>query len=351
MDYRECLIHSDMRIIEAMSLLDKLGTRILLVVTEDNILLGSLTDSDIRRWILNQGSVQGHVVNAANMNPKYITEDNEMSLSELIDEYHVDALPVVNKQHEVVGIEFLYNTELNQRGTLNLPVVMMAGGKGTRLYPYTRILPKPLIPIDDIPISERIMNRFYEFGCEDFYMIVNYKKEMIKAYFHEVELPYSVHFVDEEVSLGTGGGLKLLEGYLNSTFVLSNCDSIIETDYSKLYNYHKAHGNDITFVGSLVNYEIPYGVVEFEEGGRITALKEKPSYSFFTNTGMYIVEPNVFDYIEKQECVGFPTIAQRLMDAGLSVGVYPVSSKSWMDMGQFDSMDEMLKQIQERRTI
>lgn len=348
MNYRDCFVKSDMSLIDAMTKLDDLGTRILLLVDENGRLIGTLTDSDIRRWIIRKGSIEGSVGEAVNRNPKYSYEKENKTLNELIKEYKVDAVPIVDEDMVVTGIEFLYNTALNNKNSLELPIVMMAGGIGSRLYPYTRILPKPLIPIDEIPIAERIFNGFYECGCRDFWMIVNYKKEMIKAYFGETNLPYSVNFADESVPLGTGGGVLLVKDYIKDTFVLTNCDNLIDTDYSKIYEYHKQSGNVITFVCSLVNYEVPYGVVEFEEGGKLTEIKEKPSYSFFTNTGMYFVEPEVFDYIEIGEKIDFPTIAERIKEKGLSVGVYPISSKSWMDMGQFDTLQAMQKQIQER---
>ncbi|MBP5385497.1 MAG: CBS domain-containing protein [Lachnospiraceae bacterium] len=351
MNYKECFITGEMPIIEAMSLLVKLGTRILLLVDAEEKLLGTLTDSDIRRWIIKTGSVEGTAGEVANRNPKYIHEDEDFTLKELFDHYQVDALPVVDPDMVVTGIEFLYNPKLNQKGVLDLPVVMMAGGKGTRLYPYTQILPKPLIPVNEIPIAERILNEFHSFQCSDFYMIVNYKKEMIKAYFSEVSLPYRVHFVDETTPLGTGGGLRLMKGMLTSTFVLTNCDSMILADYSKMLDYHKKSGNAITFVCSLINYEVPYGIVEFEEGGKITGLREKPSYSFFTNTGMYFVEPVVFDHIRENEKIDFPSIAERCRENGLSVGVYPINSKAWLDMGQFDSMQEMEEQLREQEKI
>ena len=162
-------------------------------------------------------------------------------------------------------------------------IIIQAGGKGTRLYPYTKILPKPLIPVGEKPIAELIMDNFAEYGIGRMILVVNHKKNMIKSYFGEVEKPYSIEYVDEDQPLGTGGGLSLLRGKVGETFILTNCDILIEEDYSKIFAHHKAEGNMITMVCSLRNFQVAYGVVEFGEHGNITDMKEKPEFSFLVN--------------------------------------------------------------------
>lgn len=259
------------------------------------------------------------------------------------------AIPVLNETDQIINIVFLYDKPpVNDNQNLNIPVVMMAGGKGTRLYPYTKILPKPLIPIDDIPIAERILNGFYQIGCDDFYMIVNHKSNMIKAYFSDPAFEYDVKFINETKFLGTGGGIGLLRGKINSTFILTNCDILIEENFEKIYKQHIKSKNVVTMVCSLMNYSIPYGVVEFGEEGRLIKVKEKPEYSFFTNSGLYFVEPEVIDLIEADQSIDFPEIIERCMQSGLGVGVYPIGANAWMDMGQFSTMEKMQQHFQER---
>ena len=189
------------------------------------------------------------------------------------------------------------------------------------------------------------MNRFFQYGIEQFYLVINHKKNMIKAYFNEIEKDYNVNYVDEDKPLGTGGGLSLLKGKINSTFILSNCDILIEEDYEKIYNYHKRKNNLITVVCSLKNIRIPYGVIEISETGEIENMKEKPKLSFFTNTGMYIVEPKVIEDLE-EETIGFPDIIERYKVKGEKIGVYPISENSWLDMGQIDEMEEMRRRLE-----
>jgi NDP-sugar pyrophosphorylase family protein len=169
---------------------------------------------------------------------------------------------------------------------------------------------------------------------------------MIKAYFNEIEKPYKLEYVDEDKPLGTGGGLSLLKGKINSTFILSNCDILIEEDYEKIYNYHKKENNLITMVCSLKNFKIPYGVIEISETGKVEKMKEKPELSFFINTGMYIVEPKIIEELEENKFIDFPNIIEHYKDKGEKIGIYPISENSWMDMGQIDGMEEMQRRLE-----
>ena len=157
---------------------------------------------------------------------------------------------------------------------------------------------------------------------------------------------YLDDYVDEDKPLGTGGGLSLLKGKINSTFILSNCDILIEEDYEKIYNYHKKEKNLITMVCSLKNIKIPYGVIEISETGEIESMKEKPELSFFTNTGMYIVEPKIIEELEEDKPIGFPDIIEQHKAKGEKIGIYPISENSWMDMGQIDEMEEMRRRLE-----
>lgn len=177
---------------------------------------------------------------------------------------------------------------------------------------------------------------------------MNHKKNMIKAYFNEIERDYEVTYIEEDKPLGTGGGLSLLKGQIETTFILSNCDILIEEDYEKMYLYHKKEKNLITMVCSLKNIKIPYGVIKIGEHGEIDSMKEKPELSFFTNTGCYIVEPKVIEELDTDTDIGFPDIIEKYKKSGEKVGVYPISENSWMDMGQLDEMEEMRKKIEDK---
>lgn len=342
-DIVKYLVEESIPIVEALRVLNQTGKRIVFLVNND-VLRGTLTYGDVSRWILKGSNLNSPAYEAATMNPIFVRENNTSEADKIFSEKRVNALPVVDIDNRIVDILFK-EKDIIQYEQIDTPVVIMAGGKGTRLYPYTKILPKPLIPIGDIPISEHIVNRFRMNGCNRFFFIVNYKKNMVKAYFNEIERTYDVYFVDEDKPHGTGGGLSLMKGLISSTFILTNCDSFIDEDYSKIIREHKEKNNIITMICSNQNFVVPYGVVEIDDSGLIISMREKPSFSYLTNTGTYIVEPEVIDMIEPGISIGFPDIIQKVKDAGKKVGIYIVSERDWLDMGQFDTMDEMKRRL------
>lgn len=345
MDIKDFLIDEDKSMIDAMSQLDLAAKKVLFVTRYDKF-MASITDGDIRRWILKKGNLEAKIKDIANYNPKSLRMKDKARAKEYMKLYDIEALPITDDKDNIVSIILRNDEEVEDEKELDVPVVIMAGGLGTRLYPYTKILPKPLIPIGEIPIIEHIVNRFNRYGSKEFYLIVNHKKNMIKAYFNEIEKDYDIKYVDEDIPLGTGGGLGLLKGQINSTFILSNCDILIEEDYEKIYKFHKNNHNIITMVCSLKTVKIPYGVVEIGKNGEIEEMKEKPVLSFFTNTGMYVVEPEVIEELNDSEFIGFPDIIEKHKSNGKKVGVYPISENNWLDMGQLDGMEEMRRRLE-----
>lgn len=345
MEVSDVIIDENNSMIEAMERLDVTSKKVLFVQNEGK-LAAAITDGDIRRWILKKGNLDARVKDIANFNPLYLKESQKYEAKEFMKKNYIDAVPIVNNNMQIVSVVLLNEEGIDKKKHLGIPVVIMAGGLGTRLYPYTKILPKPLIPIGEIPIVEHIINRFNQYGSNQFYLVVHHKKNMIKAYFNEIEKAYKVDYIDEDKPLGTGGGLSLLKEKINSTFILSNCDILIEEDYEKIYDYHKKENNLITMVCSLKNIKIPYGVVEISETGEIENMKEKPEISFFTNTGMYIVEPKIIEELEEDRAIGFPDIIEHYKSQGERIGIYPISENSWMDMGQIDEMEEMRRRLE-----
>ena len=334
---------------EAMHTFDLSARRTAFVVDDSMHLLAALSEGDVRRFILSGGNLDDEVRTIANYHPRVLKEDEKSDARDYLRRHNIEGLPIVDDDGVVIDTVYWSDYHHKKQSNLSVPVVMMAGGKGTRLYPYTRILPKALVPIGEKPIAELIMDNYADYGINRMIMIVNHKKNMIKSYFDEAHRPYSIDFVDEDKPLGTGGGLALIKGKVNETFILTNCDILIEDDYSKIYAHHKEEGNAITMVCSLRNFQVAYGVVEFGEHGNIIDMKEKPEFSFFTNTGVYIVEPEVLDYINDDEFIGFPDIINRLKDDGKKVGVYPINENAWMDMGELDELAKMERRLGGKR--
>lgn len=346
MNVEKLFINKEETIKQALEKLDKTAKKILLV-TEDRKLIGILTDGDIRRWILKNGDLAESIQTIMTTSPKYILERDRKLSKKILKEGSIEAMPIINEKKEVIDIAF-WNDKFNEKlkhDKLDNPVVIMAGGKGTRLYPYTRVLPKPLIPIGDTPIVERIIDRFNEHGCKDFYMTINHKKSMIKAYFNDVERDYKVDYIEEEKPLGTAGSLYLLKDKIKETFFLSNCDILIDGNYHSMLKHHKENKSKITLVTSLKHHVIPYGVMKINENGDLVEMIEKPEYSHLINTGMYILEPEVLEDIPENEFFHITDLINYYIDKEEKIGVYPVSEGSWLDMGEIKEMENMIKKL------
>lgn len=343
MELNDFVVSKTASVKEAMEKMDK-NARKIIYVLQDEKLVGSLSDGDVRRFILKDGSIQASVCDAMYSTPTYIFNNQIDSAHELMNKKYIESVPILNEDFSVKSIIFK-SFELVHSEDLSLPVVIMAGGKGTRLYPYTKILPKPLIPIGDTPIMERIINKFHEFGCSNFIVSVNYKKNMIRSYFNDIEHTYDMTYIEETKPLGTGGSLNLMKDLLKVTFFVSNCDILVDADYADIELFHKKNKHSVTIVASIKNMQIPYGVLKLDEQGLLESTEEKPEFSYLINTGMYMIEPEILDLVPDDEFTDLPTIIMAAKENGLKVGVYPVSENSWLDMGQLKEMEQMIDSL------
>lgn len=349
MNINEFIVSEDMPIVGIMKRIDANAKGIVYVCDSNGVLLGAVTDGDIRRSIINNGRLDEVATSVMKTDPIVLQEFEKESAEQVINEYVIRSVPIVDENKKIIDIKFIddYVSVPKTTDKIDVPIVIMAGGKGMRLQPYTNILPKPLIPIGEKTITEHIMDRFENAGCNKFSMIVNYKKHFIKAYFRDNEIKRDIEFIDEEEFLGTAGGLRLLIGKYKDSFFVSNCDIIIEGDYADIYKYHKKSENIATIVCAVKNMTLPYGVISTTESGRITEIKEKPDISSIVNTGLYVLEPEFLERIPDGEASQITDVLQSCIDVGLRVGMYPVSEDSWMDMGQSDEMKRMTERLGE----
>ena len=331
--------HSIITISEAMQKIDRNAGEILFIIDNDEKLTACITDGDIRRYLLSGGQMNDDVMLAANKKPRFAKTLDEAK--HLFHKKNFIAIPIVDNDMKIIDIYTDSDGLSREKASLKVPVVINAGGKGTRLAPYTKVLPKPLIPVGDLPILEHIMNEYQSYDCTDFHIIVNYKRDLMKAYFADNERAYNITWYDEDKPLGTGGGLSLLKGVFKDTFFFANCDALLTADYESMLKFHKENGNVITMICAYKNINIPYGVVDMGVNGVIEGMREKPLMSFLTNTGIYIVEPSVVDSMVDGEAIGFPDIVERERQKGHKVAVYPVSENDWMDMGQIPELEKM----------
>lgn len=344
-NFQDMLINQSKTIKEAMKKLDTVASKILFVVFDDsNKLVGSLTDGDIRRYILSNGSLEAEVLEACNKKTVSIKKpfDEEQLLTKM-EELDIVFTPVIDDNGIIDDI--LSYSAMTKKiikkvyKKIDIPVVIMAGGKGTRMEPFTNVLPKPLIPIGNKTMLEYIIDEYRKYQIEDFYLTINYKGNLIKAYFDGTEREYNINYIQETDYLGTAGSLKLIKE-VPDRFIVSNCDIIVKADYNNVIKFHEETNSIITILSSIQHHAIPYGVIEFENGGQVTNIKEKPEFTIPINTGVYILEREAWDYIPENKLFHMTHLIEALIQDGKKVMTYPVSENDYVDIGQWKEYKE-----------
>ena len=349
----EILISPGISVRDALKILDKTSKGILFVVGQTHQLLGTLTDGDVRRAILNGTQIADTIENVYNKQPFVFTEGQytDETAKKIMQEKKYEAIPVISIEGVVVAYEkwddlFATTSRAIHRRTLDLPVVIMAGGKGTRMAPFTNVLPKPLIPIGEKTILELIIDEFRQFGLKDYYITINYRGEMIRAYFDCIEKDYRVTYIKEKDFQGTAGSLSLLPKSFAKTFIVSNCDIIVKADFAEVLDFHKRSGAMLTVISSIQHHKIPYGVIKFEDGGVVNGLEEKPEVSFCINTGVYILETSCMDYVPEKQLFHMTDLMENLMKDGKKVVTYPVNESEYIDIGQWEEYEKAVRRMQ-----
>ena len=310
----------------------------ILFVAPGGLLRGVVTDGNIRRFLLAGGSMESCVTEAANKDPVSVSGFHEGRARELLSEKQITCVPMTDAAGRIHALVFADETLHSAEKLVSSPVIMMAGGLGTRLMPYTEILPKPLIPVGGVTITEQIIKRFRKFGCSEFSLVVNYKRNLIKSYFSEVEAGRGLEFVDEDEPLGTGGGLAFFKSRFDKPVFITNCDSVVEADYAELLRFHNDTDSLVTMVCAKKCIEIPYGVVEADERGEVTSLKEKPSYELLTNTGLYVVSPEFIELVPNNRYTPMTELIGFVREMGRRVSAFTIDEECFIDIGQLDDL-------------
>ena len=333
-------------IIEALKRMDVERVKLLFIFDSD-IFKGIITIGDIQRAIINNIPLSSLVKDIIDSNKVYASvHESRDSISEKMRRMRAECMPVLNDERQLVDVVFwtdIFGTQTrSDKKKIDLPVVIMAGGKGTRLKPLTYVIPKPLIPIGEKTILQEIMDQFEGIGCKKFYMSVNYKYDMIEFYLNQLDKDYDISFFREEKPLGTIGSVSLLKDKITTPFFVSNCDILIDQDYRDVYEYHKENNNDLTIVTAVKSHRIPYGVITTGENGIMEGLSEKPENTYMINTGVYILNPELINEIPENEFFHITHLMDKIRERGGRIGCFPVSEKSWTDIGEWP---EYLKMI------
>ena len=284
--------------------------------------------------------------------PRYILFDdvhkNQIAKQLFLDE-KFPAIPILNHQRQIETILYWYDlfkgNPINKypRATYSHPIVIMAGGKGVRLNPFTKILPKPLLPVQGVPILKKIMDKFYQEGFTKFIVILNYKKDLIKMYLKENKFPYEIACIEESAYQGTCGGLKKTIPFIDQSFIVTNCDVLLNNYTGDILDWHKNQNADITLVASTKEMIIPYGVLE-SKNGQFKGIREKPKFTMLINSGVYVFKPNVLDLIGEKEFLNMNTFLERCVKNKKNIAIFPLYEE-WFDFGQWRTYKESLCQL------
>jgi dTDP-glucose pyrophosphorylase len=349
----DIMIPSKASLLDALKAMDRNNVK-LLIVHKGGKYLSLLSIGDVQRAIIKnipfteavEGILRTNVVVARDSDP--IDDVKKMML-----ERRIECMPVLDERDELRDVLFWDEVFVDgmriPKEPLDLPTVIMAGGQGLRLRPLTNVIPKALIPVGDRSIIEDIIERFAEIGARRFYVTVNHKREMVEFYLKNSPAGnYDISYVREDKPLGTVGSLYLLKETIKETFFVTNCDILIDQDYREIYEYHKKNGNDITIIAAVKSYRIPYGILEAGKNGILSDLQEKPEQTFLINSGMYVLEPKMMDAIPVGEYYNITDLIASTRERGGRVGVFPISEKSWYDVGEWDEYKKTLYEYGDR---
>lgn len=306
------------------------------VVNNINEVMGVFTLGDFKNAVFKGIDIDQSIKKITNRKYKYIgLNTNEKIIKNIFKSNNITHLPIINKKKLV---DVITRTKLAKKTPI--PLLVMAGGKGTRLDPFTKVIPKPLIPFENEAIIKTIIDRFKYFGVKETYISLNNKADMIRAYFKSISYNH-IKFINEKKELGTIGSISLLKNKIKKPFFITNCDVIIKYDYNEIYNFHKKGNFDLTMVCAYKEYNIPYGVCEIDKKGNLKKIKEKPKMDFLVNTGMYILNPKIIDFVKKNTKIDMNELIEILQKKNIKIGTFPIPNKSWLDIGNLDSFREL----------
>ena len=340
-NWRKALISSNASIKDAIRSLSSSALQIVLVVSEDELLLGTITDGDIRRGLLRDLDMDSSIEDILSRQFIVVPPDmDRKSVISIMRANKVTQIPVVDDNGRVVGLH-LWDEVLLPADRSNW-VVIMAGGLGTRLKPYTKDCPKPLLPVGDKPMLEHIIERARQEGFDHFLLAVHYLGYMIEEYCGDgSQWQVKIDYLREESPLGTAGALSLMTPRPKEPFVVSNGDVLTDIRYGELLDFHSRHSASATMAVRMHDWQHPFGVVR-TNGVDIIGIEEKPVTRTHVNAGVYVLAPDALDELQPGEHCDMPSLFLRLKDAGKRVIVYPIH-EPWLDVGRPDDLKEAKK--------
>lgn len=339
---KNIIINQNITLKESLILLNNLNQKCLIVINKNKNLIGTLTEGDVLRSIVSGAKFYDRIKNFINKNSFYLNKDkiNEQKLLNGLNiPNDISLIPILNDKGKIIKVlkKKKITNKQNYSSASNAQVIIMAGGLGTRLKPFSSIIPKPLFPFKGKAIIEHIIEKFDKHNFKKFLISINSSQKIIKVFFKSKN-KNNVDFIYEKKSLGTAGSLGLIKKITQNFFVI-NCDSIIDCNYRSILNYHNSNNNDCTIVVAKKKIDIPYGIFEMQKDKKIKMM-EKPSYDILINTGMYIFSRKILKFIKKNQKIDMDKFIEKLLKNKSKVDLFPIESKEWSDFGQLSSFSK-----------
>lgn len=345
---RDYLINKQKNFKDALSQLERSSEKCLIVVDNKKKLEGTLTDGDIRRALLKKANLSTKIIQYIKKNPISLKEKNFQRIDEniknkikgllfKIKDKNIDIIPIIDHKKIVRQIIFTkdFNKFLSPKKNLsNVPVLIMAGGQGNRLKPFSNYFPKPLLPVEDKTAAEHIIKNFERYGVKKFFMSIFYKKNLIKSYFKENNIK-NLKFLEEDIPMGTAGAMSMLKGRIKNNFFLVNCDTLLSINLNKFYEFHKNNDFAITIVAASKNIKVPYGSCEIDKKGYLKRIVEKPTLNYLVSVGLYLIKSEVIKKIPTRKKFDMDELIKKVKLGKSKIGIFPISESNWIDTGVF----------------
>lgn len=340
MQYKDAVLRRENTIFEAIKIIDQAASQIVMIVDDYECLIGTVTDGDIRRGILEGISLEKPVEMVMNKNPRVLYKNSSRQEQlDLMTTHKIHQLPIIDQNRKIINLVQL-DELIAADAALHKDnwVVLMLGGMGTRLLPFTETVPKPMIEVGGKPLLETIVTNLSAQGFKNFYFAVNYKAEVIKSHFGEgTDFGVNIVYLQETKRMGTAGALSLIPKRPNGSLIIMNGDILTTNNFSHLVSFHQQTQAMATMCVREYQQQVPYGVVQ-TKGTKLDAIVEKPSQTYFVNAGIYVLDPQVLDYVAENEYLDMPDLFKKLEEAGKESTVFPIR-EYWRDIGSLDDLE------------
>jgi dTDP-glucose pyrophosphorylase len=337
MNFIDLIVNEQITIREVLEKLDINTKGTVIVVDKDNKLLGTVTDGDIRRALLRGMTIGEKITSVYHKDCYFFIQGEycESQVKKIFNDHQVRVIPIVDKNMIVQGV--LDNKEFHilRNHDEETPILIMAGGLGSRLKPLTDDIPKPMLKVGNKPILQTIIEQFRDMGYKKFLISVNYKADVIESYFKDgKDMGINITYIRESKRLGTAGAIKLAEKYIDRPFFVINGDILTSVNFNNMMDFHRKNEFAITIGSRSFELQVPYGVLNMDELS-VSSLVEKPVYTYFVSGGVYVLNPSVIDYIPCDEYFDITKLIDTQLKSNQKVGSFPIH-EYWMDIGKLE---------------